>query len=72
MPQVSVKYKCGDSVRIIHHVLTIGIVTAIFIRGRGRAYEVSYTGDDGPTSVNCEECELEPCKETVFGFGEPK
>lgn len=56
MAQVSVKYKCGSKVRI--HGETNAIVTAIFIRGRGRTYEVSFTTADGPKCTTCEEVEL--------------
>ena len=69
MSQVSIKYKCGSRVRIDHQPPTDGIVTAVFIRGKGRAYEVSHTGDNGPTLTVCEEVELAPCKNKKFGFG---
>ncbi len=58
MAQITVKHKIGDNVRIRHNPPTDGIVTAIFIRGRNRAYEVSFTNNDGPTSRTCEEVEL--------------
>ncbi len=69
MAQITVKYKCGDTVRINHNAPTQGIVTAIFIRGRGRSYEISYSNENGPTNAVCEEVELCPCKESSFGFG---
>ncbi len=69
MSQVSIKYKCGTRVRIDHYKPTMGVVTAVFIRGRGRSYEVSYTGENGPTITICEEVELAPCKQGKFGFG---
>ena len=69
MFKVSIKYKYGNKVRINHEPPTQGIVTAIFIRGKGRAYEVSYTGDSGPTQVVCEEAELELLgTDKNFGF----
>ncbi len=70
MAKVSVKYKCGSNVKIDHGVSsTRGMVTAIHIRGRGRAYEVAYTDKDGPKCVNCEEIELAPWfEESEIGF----
>ena len=70
MAQISVKYKCGASVGINHGTAkTKGVVTAIHVRGRGRAYEVAYTDKDGPKCVNCEEIELVPWFEgTEIGF----
>ncbi|KKN75872.1 hypothetical protein LCGC14_0375800 [marine sediment metagenome] len=69
MSKVNVKYKYGTNVKIKHQPSTQGIVTAIFIRGRGRAYEVSYTGNSGPTQTVCEEVELESCgTDESFGF----
>ena len=69
MAQVTVKYKCGDSVIVKNKNSTEGIVTAIFIRGKGRQYEVGFTGDSGPTGAVCAECELEPCVgDKKFGF----
>ncbi len=59
MAKITTKYRCGENVTIAHTPPTDGIVTAIFIRGRGRTYEVSFTGKDGPTNVNCEEVELQ-------------
>ncbi len=67
MSKVTIKYKHGSKVKI-NHGLIEGIVTAIFIRGKGRSYEVSYTGDSGPTNVVCEEVELESCERVKFGF----
>jgi hypothetical protein len=69
MAQVTVKYKCGDKVRTKHKNPTEGVVTAIFLRGRGRAYEFSYTGENGPDSRICQECELESCKKDNKKFG---
>ncbi len=58
MTSVNIKYKCGDRVLIDHIPPTGGIVTAVFIRGRGRAYEISFTGENGPKSTVCDEVEL--------------
>ncbi len=69
MKRISVKHKCGERVVIAHHPPTEGMVTAVFIRGKGRIYEVAYTGKDGPTSVNCDEIELEPIDTALWrGF----
>ena len=70
MAVVSVKYRCGDKVKIDHGVAdTKGVVTAVHIRGRGRAYEVAYTDKEGPKCVNCEEIELVPWfEEAEIGF----
>ncbi len=67
MSKVTIKYKHGSKVKINHGPIE-GIVTAIFIRGKGRSYEVSYAGDSGPTNVVCEEVELEKCGKQDFGF----
>lgn len=69
MAKVNIKYKCGDEVIIRHKPPTEGIVTAVFIRGRGRAYEVSYASADGPTSSVCAEVEIQADKSVRdFGF----
>ena len=66
MATVNVKYKYGDKVSIDG---VQGHVTAIFIRGRGRAYEFSYVDKDGhPTSCTSEECEMEFSKDSQLGF----
>jgi len=49
-----------------------GMVTAIFIRGKGRTYEFSYTTTEGdPKSVTAEEFELKPVKPNQIGFRNP-
>ena len=69
MAKITTKYKCGDNVIIDHARQTKGKVTAIFIRGRGRSYEISYTDDNGPTNCVCGECELRAVKkERKFGY----
>lgn len=46
-----------------------GVVTAIFIRGKNRAYEYSFLSGDGvPTSKTMEEVELEPDNTEKMGF----
>jgi len=48
------------------------MVTAIFIRGKGRTYEFSYTTTEGdPKSVTAEEFELKPVKPNQIGFRNP-
>ena len=70
MAQISVKHKCGDKVSCSG---VKGMVTAIFIRGRGRTYEFSYVNNGNPTCVNAQGYELEPIEPTVLGFkGEKK
>jgi hypothetical protein len=70
MAKLTTKYKCGDDVIIRHAKPTEGIVTAVFIRGGGRTYEISYTDDNGPTRSVCNEVELEPVEvKGKFGFG---
>ena len=60
MAQILVKYPCGTEVKTTHENGIKGIITAVFIRGRGRAYEFSYVSSEGtPTSVNVEEAEIE-------------
>lgn len=70
MARISVKYPIGTKVKTAHKDGIEGIITAIFIRGRGRAYEFSYTHEGNPTSVNVQEAEIEPCKkdEKKLGF----
>lgn len=66
MAKLSVKYKCGDKVDCAG---IGGKVTAIFIRGRGRAYEFSYLNNDGnPSCVTAQECELTDSKPRKLGF----
>ena len=45
-----------------------GMVTAIHIRNRHRAYEFSYVGEGGPTSCNCEEGEIKAVGDNKLGF----
>lgn len=67
MARISVKYPIGSEV--FHKGGVGGIVTAIFIRGRGRAYEMSYVNKDGnPTSVTVEEIEIGSHKSSPIGF----
>jgi len=67
MARVNVKYPCGKKVLCGD---VEGMVTAIFIRGKGRAYEFSYINSDGdPKSVTAEEIELEPAEKSKLGFG---
>lgn len=68
MAKITTKYGCGDKVTINHECPTDGTVTAIFIRGKGRVYEVGFTNENGPTSANCDEVELSPRIERKFGF----
>ncbi|KKM16200.1 hypothetical protein LCGC14_1688260 [marine sediment metagenome] len=69
MAKISVKFKCGDRVQTTYTPPTEGIITAIFIRGKSRAYEMSYTSDSGPTSCTCEEVELRRSQEVdKLGF----
>lgn len=63
MAQVSIKYRCGDKVQTKHSPPTEGIVSAIFIRGRGRSYEIGYASEHGPASVICTEEEIESAEE---------
>lgn len=66
MARVSVKYPCGKKVLCGG---VPGMVTAIFIRGKGRGYEFSYIDSDGnPKSCTAEECELESVESNPLGF----
>ena len=70
MAQISVKHKCGAKVSCNG---VEGMVTAIFIRGRGRTYEFSYVNGGNPACVNTQDYELESIEPTVLGFkGEGK
>lgn len=70
MARVNVKYPIGSRVHSVHEGGIDGVITAVFIRGRNRAYEFSYVNNDGnPTSVNMEEIELEPIDQSkAVGF----
>ena len=66
MARINVKYPCKTKVNCGG---IEGIVTAVFIRGKGRAYEFSYIGKDGdPKCVTTEECELEMSQTKPLGF----
>ncbi len=66
MARVNVKYPCGKKVLCGG---VEGIVTAVFIRGKGRAYEFSYVDNNGhPTSCTTEECELKLATSNSLGF----
>jgi len=57
MAKISVKYPIGTKVTTFDGVK--GMVTAIFIRGKNRTYEFSYTDtNSNPTSNNMEEVEI--------------
>ncbi|MCJ7482645.1 MAG: hypothetical protein MUO31_06740 [Thermodesulfovibrionales bacterium] len=66
MARITTKFGCGDNVNCKG---IPGQVTAIFIRGKGRAYEFSYLNGEGePTCVNAEECELSKEKQQRIGY----
>lgn len=68
MARVNIKYPIGTPVKTFQGIE--GIITAVFIRGKNRAYEFSYTHDGNPTSVTVEEVEIESCREkNQLGFG---
>jgi len=66
MARVNVKFPCKSKVSCSG---VEGTITAVIIRGKGRAYEFSYIDRDGnPTSCTTEECELELSKTSSLGF----
>lgn len=66
MARINVKYPCGKNV-VCGGIK--GMVTAVYIRGKGRAYEFSYIDNNGdPKSVTTEEYELEPDEGKKLGF----
>lgn len=66
MAKVTVKYPYGDKVTCRG---VKGMITAVFIRGRGRCYEFSYIDSNGnPTSCTTEECELKSAEPNSLGF----
>lgn len=69
MARINVKYPVGSKIK--HFSGTDGRITAIFIHGKSRAYEMSYQGPDGkPNSVVVEECEIDGFVENrQLGFG---
>lgn len=70
MARISVKYPVGSKVSVGP---TEGMVTGIFIRGRGRAYEFSYVDCNGdPKSATAEEVELRPLCKGSLGFSGKK
>lgn len=68
MARITTKYTCGDKVNCKG---VSGQVTAIFIRGKGRAYEFSYVNKDGELkAVGAEECELSIDEPKRMGYGQ--
>lgn len=66
MARVSIKYPCGTKVSCKG---VPGMVTAVFIRGKARAYEFSYLSNDGdPKCVTAEEFELQSDEPNQLGF----
>ena len=66
MAKINVKYPCNSNV-FCHGIS--GKVTAVFIRGEGRAYEFSYVDNNGnPSSCAVEECELMASQYEPFGY----
>ena len=58
MARISVKNPIGTKVQIVESNI-LGIITAVFMRGRSCAYEFSYTNKNGdPTSSTVEEVEI--------------
>lgn len=67
MARVNVKYPIGS--KVCTKMCGIpGIVTAVFIRGRNRAYEFSYIDDGKPTSCTVEEVEIQTDDIRPLGF----
>ncbi len=61
MARISVKYPIGTKVITIHKNGVEGVITAIFVRGRNKAYEFSYINNSGePVSCTMEEVEIAP------------
>jgi len=66
MVRINIKYKCGQDVSCLG---VRGTITALFIRGKGRAYEFSYLdNNNNPTSVAVDECELDNESSSKLGF----
>ena len=66
MARINVKYPCKSKVTVGG---VEGLITAVFIRGKGRSYEFSYIDKDGnPTSCQTEECELALFENRPLGF----
>lgn len=64
MARISVKYPIGTKVITAYGNGSEGIITAIFVRGKGRSYEYSYIDVEGnPTSRTVEEVEIIPAGE---------
>ena len=68
MARITVKYPIGKDVE--HFSGVQGRVTAIFIRGSQKTYEMSYLSGDNPTCVTVEECELKSIQGKDFGFND--
>lgn len=69
MARISVKYTNGTKVQTRYKPHCEGIVTAVFIRGKGRSYEFSHAIDGEPKCCTLEECEIEPLKDnTKIGY----
>lgn len=66
MASIRVKYKYGQKV---NYDGIPGRVTAIFCRGRNRAYEFGYVDKDGnPVKTCVEECEIQAIEPDRIGF----
>lgn len=63
---IEVKFAIGQDV--VHFTGIHGRITAIFHRGGKNGYEMSYLEESKPTSVTCEECELEADQPNSIGF----
>jgi hypothetical protein len=72
--KVDTRFDLGQRVRIcVGTDVVNGMVTAIFIRGSGTAYEFSYVdGSGNPSARNVEECELEEDNGNKMGFNNGK
>ncbi len=65
MPRYTSKFGIGDKVEVRG---ISGVVTAVHIRQRHRAYEFSYSHDGVPCAYVCEEVELKLLDKGKVGF----
>ena len=61
------KFAIGDNINLVYDKNIFGIVTAIWIRSCDVSYEIGYS-DNGPKDKTVQECEIELCTKTNFGF----
>jgi hypothetical protein len=63
---IDTHYDIGEDV--VHFTGLGGRITAIHLRAGHACYEMTYMNDNGPASVNVEECEISKDAIAALGF----